>query len=77
VEAAGVTLVEGLSYYRAIQPIVAGADAAADRSVVGFYTSDPATLTVAMRDAALAALNRAATALLLTPNDLVSPEMYS
>jgi len=71
-EAAGVQMVEGYSFYLSIQPQVAKADAAADKAMVDFYKSQPASLTAASRDAALAAINRTANALLLKPADLVT-----
>jgi hypothetical protein len=71
-EAAGVAQVEGLSFYQSIQPEVARADPAADKALVDYYQAAPASLTPASRDAALEALNRTATALRLTPGDLVT-----
>ncbi|MBI2864103.1 MAG: hypothetical protein HYX94_06025 [Chloroflexi bacterium] len=73
IENASVQMIEGLSYYRPIQPQVAKVDPQADKAVVDFYQSDPAKLTVEARDRALAGLNRAADALLLKPTDLVTP----
>lgn len=68
---------EGLSYYQTIQPTVASADTAADRAVVAYFTAAPASLTAPLRDEALAALNRAQAALLLTSADLVTPATFS
>jgi hypothetical protein len=68
---------EGLSYYHSIQPAVARADAAADKAIVAFYTSAPASITMQMRDETLAALNRTASALLLKPEDLVTPASFT
>jgi hypothetical protein len=73
---AAASQMEGYSYYQSIQPLVAQADAAADETVAGYYRSDPSTLTVAGRDEALAALNRALPALGLTERDRVSPSDY-
>jgi Low iron-inducible periplasmic protein len=73
---AAASQAEGFSYYQAIQPLVAGADAAADQAVVSYYQADPATLTSARRDETLAALNRALPALGLTERDRVSPSDY-
>lgn len=72
VDAAGVAQVEGYSFYLAIQPDVAKADAATDRAIVEFYKRSPAELTAEERDAALAAINRVADALRLKPSDLVA-----
>ncbi len=69
---AGTALVEGLSFYMSIQPDVAKASAAADEAIVAYFESPPAELTAAQRDAALAALNGTASALFLTPEDLVT-----
>lgn len=74
--AAGVQQIEGLGFYQAIQPTVAKASVEADRAVTSFYQSDPAKLTTADRDRALAALNQAADALGLQPGDRVSPADY-
>jgi hypothetical protein len=71
-DAAGVAQVEGYSYYLSIQPEVAKADAAADRAIVEYYKSPPAALTAERRDAALAAMNRTASALRLQQVDLVT-----
>lgn len=70
---ASVQMVEGLFYYRAIQPQVAKVDPQADKAIVDFYQSDPAKLTAEARDRALEGLNKAAEALLLKPADLVRP----
>jgi hypothetical protein len=75
-DAAAVQQMEGLSFYATIQPKVATADAGADQAVVDYYRADPATLTPARRDETLAALNRAAPALGLSANDLLSPSDY-
>jgi hypothetical protein len=73
---ASVQQMEGWSYYQSIQPAVAKADAAADKTIVAYFTAAPATLTVALRDEALAALNRTTTALGLTSADLVTPTSF-
>ena len=74
---ASVQQMEGWSYYQSIQPAVAKADAAADKTIVGYFTAAPAMLTVPLRDEALAGLNRTATALRLTPADLVTPATFN
>ena len=68
----GTHQVEALAFYQSIQPEVANASAASNETIVEYLTAEPGDITVASRDAALAALNRAATALLLTRNDLVT-----
>lgn len=75
-EAAGVQLVEGWSFYLSIQPEVAKFDPAVDKTVADFFKTEPAKLTVETRDAALAAINKAADALLLKPADLVTPATF-
>ncbi len=71
-DGAGVARVEGLAFYQTIQPDVAKANAAADKTIADYFAADPATVTPESRDAALAALNSAASALLLTEQDLVT-----
>ena len=71
-DAAGVQMVEGLSFYYSIQQQVATADPAVDQAIVAFYTSDLATLTPEARDTTLAAINGVADALLLEESDLVT-----
>ena len=68
----GTHQVEALSFYRSIQPDVGMANAASDETIVAYLTAEPSEITTASRDAALAALNRASTALLLTRDDLVT-----
>ena len=68
----GTHQVEALAFYQSIQPYVAKADAAADETIVAYLTADPDGVTTASRDQALAALNRTASALLLTQADLVT-----
>ena len=69
---AGIAQVEGLGYYRSIQPEVAKASAAADETIVAYFQSAPDQLTASSRDAALAALNSTASELLLEQSDLVT-----
>ena len=69
---AGTAQVEGLSFYRSIQPEVAKANAASNETIVAYFQMAPEDLTSALRDGALAALNRASSALLLTRADLVT-----
>ena len=68
----GTHQVEALSFYRSIQPEVADANAASNETIVAYLTADPDDITAASRDAALAALNRTASALLLTQADMVT-----
>ena len=68
----GTHQVEALSFYRSIQPDVGTANAASDETIVAYLTAEPSEITTASRDAALAALNRTASALLLTQDDLVT-----
>ena len=69
---AGIAQVEGLGYYRSIQPEVAKANAAADETIVAYFQAAPDQLTASSRDAALAALNSTASELLLEQSDLVT-----
>ena len=69
---AGTAQVEGLSFYRSIQPEVAKANATSNEAIVAYFQMAPDELTTALRDGALAALNRASPALLLTQADLVT-----
>ena len=64
--------VEALAFYRSIQPDVAKANPASDRTIVAYLEANPDRITAASRDAALAALNRAASGLLLEQSDLVT-----
>ena len=68
----GTHQVEALAFYQSIQPEVANANAAADETIVAYLTAEPGDITGASRDAALAALNQAASALLLSQGDLVT-----
>jgi hypothetical protein len=76
---AATNQVAGLSAYRAIQPIVATADADADAAIKNYFTGDPGNMTKESRDAALSALNRprVATALALEAGDLLTPANYA
>ena len=68
----GTHQVEALAFYQTIQPEVANADSSADKTIVAYLTSDAGDITAASRDAALAALNGVASALLLAQDDLVT-----
>ena len=68
----GTHQVEALAFYQSIQPEVAQASAAADETIMAFLEAEPDGITEASRDAALAALNGVASALLLTEDDLVT-----
>ena len=68
----GTHQVEALAFYQSIQPEVANADPAADAVIMAYVTADASDITPASRDAALAALNRTASALMLTQSDLVT-----
>ena len=71
--AAGDALVKGYHDYLSIQPEVAKAVGdTGDDVIVKHYQTAPSELTVEQRDEALATLNRAASALLLTDADLVT-----
>jgi len=71
-ENAKVAMAGGFALYQSIQPQVAKADPAADKTIAGYYKSNPSSLSAALRDSALAALNRTASALLLKQSDLVT-----
>ena len=68
----GTHQVEALAFYQSIQPEVAKADPAADEQIIAYLTAAPDQVTAASRDAALAALNATAVALLLNEGDLVT-----
>ncbi|MYC30667.1 MAG: hypothetical protein F4X65_11365 [Chloroflexi bacterium] len=68
----GTHQVEALAFYQSIQPEVANANPDADATIVAFLESAPDQVTAQSRDAALAALNSVADALLLTQADLVT-----
>lgn len=67
----GTHQVEALAFYQSIQPEVAKADASADETIISYLQADESEITEESRDAALAALNGLASALLLTQDDLV------
>ena len=68
----GTHQVEALAFYQSIQPEVANASSSADETIVAYLTGDVSDITAASRDAALAALNRVASALMLSQDDLVT-----
>ena len=68
----GTHQVEALAFYQSIQPEVAKADPTANDTIVAYLEANPDQLTPASRDQALAALNRVASGLLLTQDDLVT-----
>jgi hypothetical protein len=72
-----VQMAEGMAFYWTIQPSVAMTDPAADAAIMAFFQSPPSALTAEQRDTAIAGLNRAAGALLLTTADIVTPDMLS
>ena len=67
----GTHQVEALAFYQSIQPDVANADPAADETIISYLQAEASEITEASRDAALAALNGVASALMLTQDDLV------
>jgi len=71
-DALGTHQVEALAFYRSIQPDVAKADPSADETIVAYLTADGSQITMASRDAVLAALNGVADELMLTDADLVT-----
>jgi hypothetical protein len=71
-DTAAAQLIEGLGYYRSLQPEVATAMPEVDRTIVAYFNTPATDITTAQRDAAVAALNSAASVLLLNANDLVS-----
>ncbi|OGS01315.1 MAG: hypothetical protein A2V88_15850 [Elusimicrobia bacterium RBG_16_66_12] len=78
--ATAVALVEGLSFYRTIQPIVAVADPEADEIISAFYQRGAdGPITVEERDAALAALNERAVTneMGLQVTDMLTPASYA
>ena len=68
----GTHQVEALAFYQSIQPEVAKADPTANDTIVAYLEANPDQLTPASRDQALAALNRVASGILLTQDDLVT-----
>ena len=71
-DGSGIALVEGLHFYLSIQPQVAKASAEADKLVMAYFETPPDQLTAAQLEAALAAINGTAEALLLTAEDIVT-----
>ena len=70
-DALGTHQVEALAFYRSIQPEVARVNSASDQTIMAYLTAEPDRITVQSRNRALAALNRTASSLLLTQDDLV------
>ena len=68
----GTHQVEALAFYQSIQPEVAKADPAADETIMAYLQAEANQITPESRDEALAALNRAASGLLLTQDDLIT-----
>ena len=68
----GTHQVEALAFYQSIQPEVAQASASADETIMAYLEADATGINEDSRDAALAALNGVASALLLTQSDLVT-----
>ena len=68
----GTHQVEALAFYQSIQPDVAKADPSADETIMAYLEASASGITERSRDAALAALNRVASALFLTQDDLVT-----
>ena len=71
-DGAGVALVQGLSFYRSIQPDVAKANASSDETVAAYFQTAPEDLTADLLDGVLTAINKTASGLLLTQADLVT-----
>jgi hypothetical protein len=71
-DALGTHQVEALAFYQSIQPDVAKADPSADATIMSYLTAEGSQVNLAYRDAALAALNGTASALMLTGADLVN-----
>jgi hypothetical protein len=71
-DTAAAQLVEGLGYYRSLQPELAAAMPEVDRLIVAYFTTPATDITTAQRDAAVAALNSAASVLLLSTSDLIT-----
>jgi hypothetical protein len=79
-DATAVALIEGLSFYRTIQPTVAAADPEADEVISAFYQrSSDSPITLDERDVALSALNHSAVseALALLLTDMITPASYA
>ena len=71
-DALGTHQVEALAFYQSIQADVAKADPSADETIMAYLTAEGSAVTTASRDAALAALNGTASALMLKQSDLVT-----
>ena len=65
-------LIEALAFYQSIQPEVAKADSIADLEIMAYLTAQPEQITEQFRDRILQVLNRNASALLLTQDDLIT-----
>ena len=74
-DALGTHQVEALAFYRSIQPEIAKADPVADAEIMAYLTSGPEAISEQFRDRILEVLNRNASALMLTQDDLVA--MYT
>ena len=68
----GTHQVEALAFYQSIQPELAKADQVADLEIMAYLTAQPEQITEQFRDRILQVLNRNASALLLTQDDLVT-----
>lgn len=66
----GTRQVEALAFYQFIQPEVAKADSIADLQIMAYLTAHPERISEQFRDRILHILNRNASALLLTQDDL-------
>ena len=71
-DALGTHQVEALAFYQSIQPDVAKADPVADAEIMAYLTAQPGQISEQFRDRILQVLNRNASALLLTQDDLVN-----
>ena len=69
---AGVALVEGLSFYRSIQPGIAKANASSDETVAAYFPTAPEDLTADLLNGVLTAINLTGSGLLVTQADLVT-----
>ena len=68
----GTHQVEALAFYQSIQPEIATADPVADAEIMAYLTAEPEQITEQFRDRILEVINRNASALLLTQDDLVT-----
>ncbi len=68
----GTHQVEALAFYQSIQPDVAKANPASNDTIVAYLEAAPDQITPELRDQALAALNGAASGILLTQDDLIT-----